>query len=200
MKTKWIRNSKKEIVIGSFIMLLLIILDQVTKMIAEASLQDGSVILIPGVFELSYLRNQSAAFSMDPVTLLNKIFKFQYFIDNPAAFLTYKMVFFYIFTLIISLLIYALFLHLPQGKRFRFMNWICILFVSGAIGNLIDRISHKYVIDFFYFSLINFPIFNVADIYVTVGAFAFIILSIFYYKEEDFSQIFSSKKQKNAES
>ena len=54
----------------------------------------------------------------------------------------------------------------------------------------------KYVVDFFYFKLINFPIFNVADIYVTVAAFAFIILGIFYYKEEDFEMIFKKKDKK----
>ncbi len=50
----------------------------------------------------------------------------------------------------------------------------------GALGNLIDRIVHNYVIDFFYFSLINFPIFNVADIYVTVAAIALIIAVFFH--------------------
>ena len=79
-------------------------------------------------------------------------------------------------------------------KRFFFMNAICVLFFAGAIGNFIDRVMHNYVVDFFYFSLIDFPIFNVADIYVTVAAFAMIFLGLFYYKEEDFNQIFPSKK------
>ena len=52
------------------------------------------------------------------------------------------------------------------------------------------------VIDFFYFSLIDFPIFNVADIYVTVAAFAMILLGMFYYKDEDYDLIFPSKKEK----
>ena len=64
-------------------------------------------------------------------------------------------------------------------KRFRLLNVVVILFVAGALGNLIDRIVNNYVVDFFYFSLINFPIFNVADIYVTVAAFMFIILGLF---------------------
>ena len=76
------------------------------------------------------------------------------------------------------------------------INLILIFFVAGAIGNLIDRIVNNYVVDFFYFKLINFPIFNVADIYVTVAAFAFIILGIFYYKEEDFEMIFKKKDKK----
>ena len=74
------------------------------------------------------------------------------------------------------------------------MNAICLLFFAGAIGNFIDRVMRNYVVDFFYFSLIDFPIFNVADIYVTVAAFAMIFLGLFYYKEEDFNQIFPAKK------
>ena len=60
----------------------------------------------------------------------------------------------------------------------------------------IDRVIRHYVVDFFYFSLIDFPIFNVADIYVTVSAFGLIILLLFYYKEEDLEQIFHNRKGK----
>ena len=68
---------------------------------------------------------------------------------------------------------------------------------AGGIGNFIDRIRLNYVIDFFYFSLIDFPIFNVADIYVTVAAFAMIFLGMFYYKDEDYDLIFPAKKKKD---
>ncbi|MFQ9393596.1 MAG: signal peptidase II [Lachnospiraceae bacterium] len=50
------------------------------------------------------------------------------------------------------------------------------MIAAGGIGNLIDRLRLGYVIDFFYFSLIDFPVFNVADIYVTVGVALFAIL------------------------
>jgi signal peptidase II len=60
---------------------------------------------------------------------------------------------------------------------------------SGAIGNFIDRVSQNYVTDFLYFSLINFPIFNVADIYVTVSVLLFVILLLWYYKEEELNQL-----------
>ena len=53
----------------------------------------------------------------------------------------------------------------------------------------------NYVVDFFYFKLIDFPIFNVADVYVTVAAFAMILLGLFYYKEEDYNKLFPSKKK-----
>ena len=57
-----------------------------------------------------------------------------------------------------------------------------------------------YVVDFFYFVLIDFPIFNVADIYVTVAAFLLIVLGLFYYREEDFERIMPSKKKKDTAS
>ena len=70
---------------------------------------------------------------------------------------------------------------------------IAALFVAGAIGNLIDRMVNHYVIDFLYFSLIQFPIFNVADIYVTIAAVFFVIMGVFYYKEGDFARIFAKE-------
>ena len=60
------------------------------------------------------------------------------------------------------------------------------MITAGGIGNLIDRLRLGYVIDFFYFSLIDFPVFNVADIYVTVGVALFAILYLIT-GEEDFS-------------
>lgn len=73
---------------------------------------------------------------------------------------------------------------------------ICsILLIAGAVGNLIDRVRLNYVIDFFYFKLIDFPIFNVADCYVVVACIIFAFLILFYYKEDsDFDFL---RKQKN---
>ena len=73
------------------------------------------------------------------------------------------------------------------------------LLAAGALGNLFDRLRLDYVVDFFYFELINFPIFNVADIYVTCGMVLLILLGFFYYKEDDFEQLFSSGKKQNSE-
>ena len=53
------------------------------------------------------------------------------------------------------------------------------MIISGGIGNLIDRIRFGYVIDFLDFRLINFPVFNVADIWVTLGAALFVCLLLF---------------------
>ena len=75
------------------------------------------------------------------------------------------------------------------------MHILLVMIASGAAGNMIDRIRNEYVIDFIYFVIINFPIFNVADIYVTVATFVFLILFLFYYQENDFSFL-SFRQQK----
>lgn len=191
MKTKNIKNMG----ISGVITLILIILDQITKYLAVTNLKDKNpCVIIPNVFELHYLENQSAAFGSDFVSIVQKILKIQYFYNNPDAFLSFKMIMFAVFTILVVFLLILLYKRIPNSKRFIMLNICVLLFISGAIGNLIDRIINHYVIDFFYFSLINFPIFNVADIYVTIAAFAFIILILFYYKEEDFDKIFKKGK------
>ena len=69
-----------------------------------------------------------------------------------------------------------------------------ILLLSGAIGNFIDRIIKGYVVDFFQFTFIDFPVFNVADCYITIGAVLFIIIYMFLLKDEDISLLFKGEK------
>lgn len=190
------KKNTKTMGISGIITLILVFLDQLSKYIVSVNLKGNEPVnLITDVFEFRYLENQSAAFGIDLVTIIQRIFNFSYFNDNPSAFLRCKMLFFVIFTVVVLLLIIWLYKKIPANKRFLMLNISFILFVAGAIGNLIDRVINNYVIDFFYFRLIDFPIFNVADIYVTVAAFMFIVLGIFYYKEEDFELIFPKKKK-----
>ncbi len=83
---------------------------------------------------------------------------------------------------------------MPDEKKYRLLHVLLSLIAAGAIGNMIDRIRLDYVVDFIYFVLINFPIFNVADIYVSVSTVALVILLLFVYKENDLN--FISFKQK----
>ena len=190
------KKSKKTICIGAIVIFLLVALDQLTKYLAVTFLKNQPAIpIIKGVFELQYLENQSAAFGMDPVSLLHKIFSFKAFNNNPQLFLDVKMGFFILSTVVILILLFLLFLRIPAEKRFYFLDVILIFFSAGAIGNFIDRVSLNYVVDFLYFKLIDFPIFNVADIYVTCSAFVLVFLGIFYYKDEDFDKIFPPKKK-----
>lgn len=190
------KKSKKTLIISAISVLVLVALDQLTKYLAVVFLKNKPAIpIIKDVFELQYLENQSAAFGMDPVSLLHKIFSFDVFEKNPQLFLDVKMGFFIVTTVAILILFVLLYLRIPTEKRFQYIDWILIFFSAGAIGNFIDRVSLNYVVDFLYFKLINFPIFNVADIYVTCSAFALIALGLFYYKDEDFDLIFPPKNK-----
>ena len=70
------------------------------------------------------------------------------------------------------------FLKIKPERRYSPL-YICLtVILAGAVGNLIDRIMNGFVVDFIYFQIINFPVFNVADIGVTCG-FALLVISMF---------------------
>ena len=191
------KKTSRQMMGSGLIVLLLVALDQITKRLAYTKLcGKPDFPIISGVFELKYLENDSAAFSFDPVSLLQRIFHFSYFDAHPEAFLMAKMVFFVILTVLVLIFLTIFYRRVPVNRHFLPLNLIAIGIFAGAVGNLIDRILYHYVIDFFYFRLINFPIFNVADIYVTVSAIALIIVVLFYYKDEDFSPLFSNAAKK----
>ena len=155
---------------------LFVILDQITKIMASVSLKGNEPIdIIRGVFRLEYLENTGIAFGL---------FKDKFF-------------FFVLLTIVILIVIGVIYYKLPDIKRFRPLQFCMIFIVAGAIGNMIDRVVHNYVIDFFYFNLIDFPIFNVADIYVTVAVAFLFLLILFYYKEDELNFVSISKKKQS---
>jgi len=163
---------------GLFILLdvlffvLLVILDQITKNLAVVYLKDKPAYVIwDGVFELHYLENSGAAFGM---------------LQNQ------KILFVTIAAVILILIGYVL-IKLPRNRHYAMLEILLVLIASGAVGNMIDRVQFNYVVDFFYFKLIDFPIFNVADIYVSVSCVLLAILVIFFYKDDDFD--FLGKKK-----
>ena len=86
---------------------------------------------------------------------------------------------------------------IPEEKHFIPLK-ACLYFVgAGAVGNMIDRVFRKYVVDFIYFSLINFPVFNVADIYVTVAAFMLVVLILFFIRKKILTEYFLKRKSRN---
>lgn len=154
-----------------------VMIDQYTKYLAVTHLQEASIPIVEGVFELQYLENRGAAFGM----------------------LQNQQWFFLIITVVLMVLITRLYMKLPRTKRVLPLR-ICMVFItSGALGNMIDRIRLNYVIDFLYFKLIDFPIFNVADIYVTVSTFVVAFLILFYYKEEEFDEFLKGLSWKHKE-
>ena len=105
------------------------------------------------------------------------------------------MGFFYVLTIAMIGVFVWVFLRIPKIKRFVYVDMILIFMMAGAIGNLLDRMIQQFVVDFLYFKLINFPIFNVADIYVTCSAIVLLVLGVFYYKDEDFEMVFPTKRK-----
>ena len=165
------KMSTKYLIRVSISVILLILLDQLTKIWAVARLKDQPAIsLIRGVFELQYLENRGSAFGM----------------------MQGARVFFIISTIVLFLLVCVIYVRIPKEKMYLPLRVIAVLFLAGAAGNFIDRVRQGFVVDFFYFKLIDFPVFNVADIYVTVGTFILAFLLLFYYKEEDLDRIFHS--------
>ena len=152
-----------------------VIFDQFTKSLAVAHLQDAPIPLIENVFELRYLENRGAAFGM---------------MQNQQTF--------FIITGAIMLVLFSyMYVKMPHTKRFLPLRGCFVAIAAGAIGNMIDRVALNYVVDFFYFKLIDFPIFNVADIYVTCATFVLVFLIVFYYKEEEIDTIFQLFKKKS---
>ena len=154
---------------------LLIVFDQFTKWLATVKLKGKSSFeLIEGVFDFTYHENRGAAFSS---------------LQGKGLILAIGTIF------VVLFLIYC-YSKIPSGKRMIPLRLIFILLVSGAIGNMIDRVTLKYVIDFFYFKLIDFPIFNVADIFATCASILLILLLFVYYKEDDIDEIYNALKRK----
>ncbi len=134
-----------------------IILDFATKKLAAAHLKGGTeVILIEKVFKLSYVENFGAAFGI--------------FQDMR-----------YVFIVLTVLIVFFLFWLLKDAKtKSRIFKTGITLMITGAVGNFIDRVFLGYVVDFLDFYLIDFPVFNVADCFVCVGAGLLIIYYLFF--------------------
>jgi len=139
--------------------------DQLTKLLAVKNLKGKADIpLIPDVLYFQYLENRGAAFVI--------------FQD--------RKIFLVLLTSLILVGVCYVLWKIPADKKYIYLKLLCFLITAGGIGNLIDRVRLDYVIDFIYFAPIDFPVFNVADIYVSVGMVFLFTVVLFYYKDEDF--------------
>lgn len=144
------------------IAVLLIIIDQISKwlIVQNFALYEEKV-LVPGFFSLFYIQNKGAAWG---------IFEG-------------KMVFFYIITvLVVGYLVYTFHKYPSKSKL---VGYSFSLILAGAIGNFIDRLLNGFVVDMFRLDFINFPIFNVADVCLTVGVALMIIHVLFFEENEE---------------
>ncbi len=144
------------------LLILLVAADQWTKAWAAASLKGRAAIALwPGVFELRYLENRGAAFGI---------------LQDGRWLLA-------VLGVILLLWIGRVFWRLPvQG--YALPRILLAMVAAGGLGNMIDRLRLAYVVDFLYFSLIDFPIFNVADIWVVCGCIGLLAAWIWLYKED----------------
>lgn len=150
-----------------FLMLMFgVAMDQITKYYAVIKLKNQPAYnLIDGVLEFNYLENKGAAFGM---------------LQNQ------KIFFVFVALIFIGVIAFVIF-RIPLEKKYCSLHVLLVMISAGAIGNLIDRLRFDYVVDFIYLVFINFPIFNVADIFVTVSTVILIIQILFVYKENDFN-------------
>ena len=80
-------------------------------------------------------------------------------------------------------------------NKYQDLRILFIFVFSGAVGNMIDRMRFGYVVDMFDFRLINFPVFNVADIYVTCSMIILLIFILFKYKDNELDDLFGKSKK-----
>ena len=147
--------------------------DQFTKKWALANLGDHQPVpLIEGILEFLRIENHGAAFGI----------------------LQGQMSFFYIISAAVGIVILYVLLRMPCETRYYPLLITVSFIAAGAVGNLIDRIFRRSVVDFIYFKPIDFPVFNVADIYVTTATAVMMILVLFYYKDEEFDFLKRSRK------
>ena len=142
----------------------LTLIDQLTKMLAYEKLYNKeSVSIIEDILELVYVENRGAAFGI----------------------LQNQQILFYVLTIIVFIVI-LVYIYKINFTYHYIPFFIFLIFIfSGAVGNFIDRVKNKYVIDFIYFKPIDFPVFNFADICITIGCILLIFSLIFVYRGED---------------
>ena len=148
-------------ILWTIIIILSVVLDQITKLIAIACLDVGeSVKFIPGIINFTHIKNDGAAFGM---------------LDNAR----------WVFLIISAAAIIGLPFLLYKYRKVHFLFGFSIsLIIGGAIGNMIDRLfaPNGFVTDFIELAFMDFAIFNVADIFVCVGAFLMFIYLAFLDK------------------
>ncbi len=171
-------------ILAAVFITLLVIFDQWTKILAVEHLMGNKpIVILDGIFELTYVENRGAAFGM----------------------LSGGVDFFVIVTcILVPVMIYLItkidniVLKYNEGvnrKAYSALKVVIVFLIAGALGNFVDRIVNGFVVDFFYFKLIDFPVFNVADIYVTLATLALLFILFFVLKERELDYLIYPKKK-----
>lgn len=151
---------------------VLIFTDHICKLFALSHLKGAeSVILLPEILELEYVENYGMAFGL----------------------LEGGRLLFVLFALVFLILAAYLIIHMPSGTKYGLIACCLTFMSSGAAGNCLDRMFYGYVVDYIYVSLIRFPVFNLADIFVVCGGITLMIILLFFTEEEELSALFKRK-------
>lgn len=149
----------------AIVALIVVILDQAVKFWIAGTIpfETGIIRLVPGFLSLVNIHNTGAAFSF----LAGGGARI-WFIGISAA-----------FCLLVIIALATKLISKPVGR------WAAVFVAAGGLGNCIDRILYGYVQDMFKLEFINFPVFNVADIFITVFCIVFILYVIFGTRDKD---------------
>ncbi len=141
----------------AIVAVLILLIDQTVKYWTITSLAlNETKSFIPGLLDLTYIQNYGAAFGI----------------------LQGQRWFFVVLTVVfVAAVIYLLSKDIIKGRLGR---WMLVLVMAGGVGNCIDRVMNRYVVDMFSFHFMDFAIFNVADIFVTLGGIIFCVYLIFH--------------------
>ncbi|MGE4214678.1 MAG: signal peptidase II [Anaerotignaceae bacterium] len=143
---------------------ILTAIDQYSKYIALTQLKPvGNIKVIDGWFDFTFVENRGAAFGI----------------------LEGQRWFFVILTIAVTIGV-IIYLRKMKEKDYahNFLRFSLVLILAGAWGNAIDRLLRGYVVDYFEFTFINYPVFNVADIYVVAGTILLAVLLLLVIKDE----------------
>ena len=171
------RSKTKSIILYIISAAVLTLLDQITKVAASGLKNTDGISVIRDVFEFYYLENTGTAWGM---------------------FAGARIIFLIITCVVVGIIAYII-IKMPCSKHYVPAYISLTLLAAGGIGNFIDRLILGYVRDFLYFKAVNFPVFNVADSYVTIGIIMLIILILFVYDEKDFEFLQFIKEKDNVQ-
>lgn len=142
------------------ISILIIVADQLTKYLVVLNMPVGDTAFSLGLFDITYVKNEGAAFSM---------------LSGRMSILSIISIVF-----CIGVVIYWI----KKKPTHPLLCTSVMMLFSGAFANAIDRILRGFVVDFIHTTFINFPVFNIADIAITVGAGLLILYETLFDKED----------------
>ena len=147
------------------------------------------IFLIFGLVAIDQLSKFLATIYLKPIhstEIIRNFLDFTYVLNDGAAFgmLRGARWFFIILTIAILGIIVYYYRKIPKGLAYSWLKFSLLLVSAGAIGNFIDRVRAGVVVDFLHVRFIDFPIFNIADIYVSIGGCLMFILLVFFIKDE----------------